>query len=594
MSVVMLRLSAPSLFDSGPARSASGAGVALAALLIALSIGGLLRSRRAVSRQHDEDSLGGVAEWFLQMRWLACGTAAALVASTIHYWRLLDGSLQFPLLTCLAILAGANVVFTRALHSETRSTRKLMGIQVVTDLVVLTAMLHLSGGLENPLSLLYLFHVIIAGILFDRVACYLVALLSVSLFAVLAVAELAHWVPHYTLHVFPHASGVGEHSHASHDARFVLSRILLLGVLLLTTAYFITTIMMGLREREARARRHARKETEARERLESVVEAAGAGLRLLDDRLQPLWTNARFEEWAAHRDELLEAASSTLSDGRPRRSEHRVGDDALGQQRHYATMTAAMTREDGTPHSIVQFVQDVSDQHDAEAQARHSEKLAAIGELAGNVAHEINNPLGILSARLHLLDRRRPEAAGLGVHQLIKLTDRMSAVTHSLLGFCRRDSSEHRLVTLTPAIEHAAELTGARARSRGVKVDYEIGPEAPTLRGNPRELEQVAVNLILNAIDASPDGGRVSVRVAVSETELTLVVEDEGPGVPPELRERVFDPFFSTKPAGEGTGLGLSVSRRIANDHGGSISVQESPLQGARFALRLPCTPARS
>jgi signal transduction histidine kinase len=570
-------------------------GLVVTVALVAASILGFVRSRgNTLAELRDEegagDSLTHVAHWFLQMRWLASGIAAVLVLATVEVAHQLGQHLLLPLLLCIVALAGANQVFSILLRRRSGPPEFLVGSQVVCDLVILTLMLHFSGGIENPLSLLFIFHVIIAGILFARASCYRVVILSVVMFAVLALAEFWEFVPHYTLEVFPHQTQDRGHLHASHNGPYVVSRILLQAVLLFTTAYFITTIMEGLRVRERRARSLAQRETEARERLESVVEAAGAGLRLLDSDLRPIWSNARFDAWAEAEDELLETARHTLADSHARVTEHRR-EGKQGRPNFYATTTAAMAGPDGEAHSVVQLVQDVTARREAEAQVLHTEKLAAVGELAGNVAHEINNPLGILSTRLHLM-RRKPasEEAGLGkdLDKMVQLAERITSITRALLGYCRPDQAERRPVLLGPALDRTRELTTARARARSVRISYACDPAAPQVLGNPGEIEQVVLNLAVNAIDATPKDGQVRVSAGPNGDGLLLAVDDSGPGVPVDLRERIFEPFFSTKKSGEGTGLGLSICKRIVREHGGTLEVVDSALGGARFEVRLP------
>jgi signal transduction histidine kinase len=544
-----------------------------------------------------EGPLVHLADWFLWMRWLACASASILILVTVEISHLLPGELLLPLLGCVGFLALTNVGFTRLLLSNPKTVDHQVSIQVLADLGTLSALLHFSGGIENPLSLLYLFHVIISGILFSRKRCYLVAVFAFLMFGVMAALEFFDFIPHYTLEIFPHADdhGTGKEAlHAAHYGPYVFSRILLQGLILLITGYFITTIMDRLRRREQDARDLALRESEAREQLESVVDAAGVGLRLLDSELHSTWTNAKFHLWAPNERLALSMAEQTLQDGVSRTSEHEV-EGADGRTRYYATTTAAMVGDHDRPHHVVQLVQDISVAKDAEVEAIHIGKLAAVGELAGNLAHEINNPLGILTARIHLLLKSReqlPDKAQEALQQMSGLVDRITGITRSMLGHVRPSNRERKSLHIEALLERASVLTESYASRKEVRIVLAGPAGTPAVLGSAGELEQILVNLLLNAVDASPPGGTVTVEASAAELDsgkevLRLSIEDEGAGVPESMRQRIFDAFFSTKKTGEGTGLGLSLSSRIAKDHGGSIRVEQGSV-GARFVMDLP------
>ncbi|MFQ5749315.1 MAG: sensor histidine kinase, partial [Planctomycetota bacterium] len=372
------------------------------------------------------------------------------------------------------------------------------------------------------------------------------------------------------------------------------SIILLQALILFTTAFFITTIMEHLRAREREARESARKEGEARKRLESVVDAAGAGLRLVDDRLQEVWSNSRFQAWGGGDKAIDEEARRTLEDGCGRIREHSL-QDPDGRERHFATSSFAMRREDGTIHNVVQLIQDVTPMKRAQAEAMHAGKLAAIGELAGNIAHEINNPLGVISARIQLLlSRHASEFSRKPLEDLGKmreLTERISTITRGLLSYSRPARGETRVFEIRPVLERARVLVEPRAKEKNVQLDFLCPSGLPSLQGDPGELEQVIVNLALNAIDAAAGGGLVRLKAESMKdrrNSLRMTVEDNGPGIPPALRARVFEPFFSTKEDGKGTGLGLSICEGIVRGFHGTITVKDSQLGGVCFEILLP------
>jgi len=545
-------------------------------------------------------SLLRLARWLLWMRWLACAIGTIVVLHSIEVFHLLDQDLLTPILACLLVLAVANLAFERWLELQPQKVDRQVRVQMATDLILLTAMIHFSGGVENPLSLLYLCHVIISGILLSRRTCYLVATISFFLFAGTVGLEYQDWIRHYDLKLLPHSLIANQIPHRFHPAHFppyVVSRLLLQLVFLVIVGYFITTIMGRLRSQERAARDLAHRESESRKRLESVVETAGAGLRLLDENLRPLWTNQRFRDWNRESARTLETAAATLKDGRTRITKHYH--QVVGRSSFFEMATTAMLDQDGIPYRVVQLLQDVSAQRAAEAEALRSAKLAVVGKVASSIGHEIINPVSILAGRLRLLLKRRSEEGKdlrTELQTMIELTDRITTIIRTMLGHVRAGKDRHEAIRLDEIFENTMLLVDSAAQRKGVAVHPLFEANVPPVCGQPAEIEQVMLNLVLNAIDASPKGSEIeiegrTVRAQDGHCWLQLSVEDSGPGVPPPLREQIFEPFFTTKRNGEGTGLGLSICRRIVEEHGGRIRVTDGRV-GARFEMELPCAAA--
>jgi len=242
----------------------------------------------------------------------------------------------------------------------------------------------------------------------------------------------------------------------------------------------------------------------------------------------------------------------------------------------------------GDGASVVVY-KDVTEEREVTRRLFQAEKMAALGQLAGGVAHEINNPLGGILAFAQIMSQDDRTAQDLENLRLINdAALRAKRIVESLLRFSRVPQEHERgEVELAKVVEDALFLLGSQLKDARVAVERRLAPVRVT--GNANQLQQVVVNLVVNALQAVGDAGRIAVETgAAPGGRVRLAVSDTGPGVPPELAERIFEPFFTTKPEGQGTGLGLSICYRIAEEHGGSIRMEPPPGGGARFVVDLP------
>jgi signal transduction histidine kinase len=239
--------------------------------------------------------------------------------------------------------------------------------------------------------------------------------------------------------------------------------------------------------------------------------------------------------------------------------------------------------------------------HELELERRlqHSDRLATIGTLASGLAHEIGTPMGVIRARAEYLLRSRPASPKLdeGLEIIIKQIDRISGIVRMLLNYAREREPIRATSDLRAIVEHAMSLVETEAARRQVRLSAELGDRPLTARCDASQLQQVFVNLAVNALDAMESGGGGTLRVVAEvngidrERHARITFADTGPGVPAQARSRVFDPFFTTKEPGKGSGMGLAVSQSIMRDHGGELSFESSPA-GARFIVTIPLAPA--
>ncbi len=249
---------------------------------------------------------------------------------------------------------------------------------------------------------------------------------------------------------------------------------------------------------------------------------------------------------------------------------------------------------EGAQAGWIIVIEDVTERANLEEQLRLSEKMAAIGLLAAGVAHEVNTPLtGISSFTQMLLERTEPEDSRRELLEKIeRQTFRAAKIVNSLLSLARPSGGDTQTVDLNTIVGDVLSLLEHQFKMSRIQVRREMAPGALVVRGVEYKLQQVFLNLLLNARDAMPKGGWVSVTTRVMDGQAVVEVGDTGVGIPVEHLGRIYDPFFTTKPEGRGTGLGLSVSYGIVQEHGGTLVCESDVDQGTRFRLTLPLAEA--
>jgi two-component system, NtrC family, sensor histidine kinase HydH len=274
----------------------------------------------------------------------------------------------------------------------------------------------------------------------------------------------------------------------------------------------------------------------------------------------------------------------------------------FGEEGQYRLHAVPLERHDAEVRVLL-VLEDLSNVHALESQLLRAEKLATVGILAAGIAHEIGTPLGVVRGRaeyvLGKLGAQHPQAAGMQV--IIDQIDRVSRTIRQLLDFSRVQPAAGRAVSLGAMMEAVRELLHGEAERRRVKVTVEVPEELPRLSADPDQLQQVMLNLALNACDACEPGGAVHISAEVEApgtpgawSGVRVTVRDDGCGIPQESLNRVFDPFFTTKKRGQGTGLGLTVVAQIVRNHGGRIELESEPGKGTCVTLWWPAVTAPS
>jgi len=426
-------------------------------------------------------------EWLIMLRWFAFVILTAILIIGIFILNLVEESTCYlPLTVCNLLVGASNVVFVHFAKKPISPRRQII-TQISTDLLLLTLLIHHSGGIENPLFFIYVFNAILASILLSRTDAYRVTIFACFLFTLVVLLELAHILPHYMLKIFPHELF---EKHPAHVPVYVLGLSSVFVVIMFVVTYLSTSVAENLR--------------------------------------------------------------------------------------------AEMRKEQEMTLQLIQ-----------------SAKMAAIGEMAGNIAHEINNPIGIIVLKVkNLLDDYQGQLPPKVISDLEKIdrqAERTAAIVRGLLNFARPSVEKKELLDIHQVLEESFKLTRARLESDHVQLKTEFANSLPRMKGNFNELQQVFINLINNAVDAMSQGGELRIRTMLKsfvgeDTSLhgvLIEVTDTGVGIPTEQMSRIFTPFFTTK-GSKGTGLGLAICKGLVKSHGGEIWAESTVGKGSVFFVFLP------
>jgi PAS domain S-box-containing protein len=277
---------------------------------------------------------------------------------------------------------------------------------------------------------------------------------------------------------------------------------------------------------------------------------------------------------------------------------------ASGECLPVAISTSLLRDKRQNPMGLVLVARDLREVASLRSRLVVSDRLAAVGQLAAGIAHEINNPVAFVRANLgalaHVLEAvgsklpaefaaELDDPLGEGrelIEESLDGVDRVAAIVRDVKGFSHAGDAEPKRVDLNPLLESVLRVSAPQLPP-GCPVERAYG-DVPAVLGAPQELMQVFLNLVINAAQAMDGDGTVRVATKHEGERVVVLVEDQGCGIPPELIEHIFDPFFTTKPVGEGTGLGLAISYQIVRNHGGDLTVESEPGRGTRFRVELP------
>jgi len=503
-----------------------------------------------------------------------------------------------------AVLVGlAATVGSGLLVHRFHSPRAFGALQVGTDLVVVTAIVHATGSGDSVFSFLYVLVVAYAALLFDR---------RLSVGGALVAALL------YGGSLFASAHGWGSAEAGSPPT--ALPRVVADAAVKAGALFVVAALASGLSRELARADRALEERTRDFGRLQNLheltVQSLGSGLLTVDfdgivrsynREAEHITGVATAEALGKPLAAVLPGAEDLLvrgSDGE-RRRERMPFTDAAGEFYHLGLAASVLRDAEDRPSGYVIIFQDITGIVDMELELRRSERMAAVGELAAGIAHEVRNPLASMSGSVQIL---RASLAEDDAEQrrlmdiVLRETDRLDHLIGDFLLYARPKAPEPEAVELAVLCADLERMVGS-ACPRGVAAHFDV-PAGLRVWVDENQLRQLLWNLLLNAAQAMEEGGgelHLEARRVVAQdvprdgrnpegvegcASVEVSVSDTGVGMAPERLERIFEPFFTTKP--QGSGLGLAMVHRIVEANQGALSVESEPGQGTRFRLRLP------
>ncbi len=356
-------------------------------------------------------------------------------------------------------------------------------------------------------------------------------------------------------------------------------------------------------ELETKVRERTREIEDTKQYLENLLENANDVIYTLDVEQCFTYVNGKVEAWGYRKEDLLGRPYLSLLSkrhrGRRLKSTLDIGTKQVyevevvsksGEPRSVMVSVSPLCGSDGRITGVLGIARDMTDMKRFEQYLRSSEKLASVGKLAAGVAHEINNPLGgilncLYNIRKGMLPPARQEEYLSAIEDGLR---RVQKIVRQLLDFSQQHQPELAPTEINSVVERVLVLTNHIFVGNQISLEIQYGRDLPPVMIDRHMIEQVLMNLVLNAVQAIRSGGKVTITTRVVEGLCLVEVRDTGCGIPPQVLPRIFDPFFTTKGTGEGTGLGLSVSLGIVERHGGRILVESDVGKGSTFTLCLP------
>ncbi len=563
--------------------------------------------------------------WLIRLRWIAvAGLVGAGLLGTYAFPVLVN---TVPIYTCAGILLLCNVFYFAVSTKKTADAGPkdvvLAMVQVEADLVILTAVLHFSGGVVNPFFLFYIFHIIIATIILPRNLSFTVGLTAILLFGLLAFNELNEGAlfGYYPLQLSV-IEGLWQ------NPVYVLSVFVAFVCTVVLAQYLTRMIIVRMTAKEMEAARN-------NDLLKAVISAMAEGLIFVTSDANVAICNPAAKLWK--KDSDISRKDSSIDDFLPTLAEHMKvllsdGDkaaswtgkiefntDDLGQ-RHVEVKSCPVAGIDGQRLGYVIVGQDLTEHRKltkdllerteevteinemlkmSRVEMTQREKMVAIGQMATGIAHEIGNPLASISSVAQYLGRKI--TANEQKEQLLVIqyhVNRISNILKRMLSLSRPATHEYKWTDISSLIDNTLSLINFDKRARSVTIKNTASPDLPMVWLNPQHFEQVFLNIFINALDAmnakqDEQEHILEITRKFKDGSIEIRVSDTGIGMEPEVCRRAFESFFTTKEIGKGTGLGLFISYNLVTEVDGTIALESELGKGTTVVIRIPLRPKK-
>ena len=563
--------------------------------------------------------------WLIRLRWIAvAGLVGAGLLGTYVFPVLVNA---VPIYICAGILLLCNIFYFWVATKNTANAGPndiVLGIaQIEADLVILTAVLHFSGGVVNPFFLFYIFHIIIATIILPRNLSFVVGMTVILLFGLLAVNELSGggWLGYYPLRF----STTGE---LWRNPVYALGAFVAFVCTVVLAQYLTRMIIVRMIAKELEAARN-------NDVLKAVISAMAEGLIFVTSDGKIAICNPAAKLWKKDRD--INKDDNSFDDFLSTLAEHMKGLLASGdkaangaeeikfntkgaEQRYIEAKSCPVGGIDGQKLGYVIVGQDLTEHKKLEKELlerteevteinemlkmsriemAQREKMVAIGQMASGIAHEIGNPLASLSSVAQYLSRRlrtHEEKENLLVIQY--QVNRISNILKRMLSLSRPATGEYKWTDINELIDNTLSLVGFDKRAKSITIKNIANPDLPMVWLNPQHFEQVLLNIFINALDAMNAKGGEQEHVLMITREfkdgmIEIRIRDTGIGMSTEVCKRAFESFFTTKEIGKGTGLGLFISYNLIAEIDGTIEMKSELGKGTTVIVRIPIRPKK-
>ncbi len=564
--------------------------------------------------------------WLIRLRWIAVGCIVLACLMGTYVFPVLPHAV--PIYVCAGLLLLSNVLYLIAAKTgKSRAGRRdvaIAMIQVETDLVLLTAVLHFSGGVSNPFFLLYVVPIIIATIILPRRMSYAAVLTAIVLFGLLAASELGGGIGlgHYPLN-FPEGSMLWE------NPSYALGAFTAFVCVLAVVRHLTRVVISRMTAKELEAARN-------NDVLQAVINAMGEGLIFITTRANVAICNPAANVWCKNGDGRSEDVS--IDDFPPALAEHvtallrgedkpsdwneriefDTGDPAHryievksgpvtgidGQRLGYVIVGQDLTEHRKLTKDLMERTEEVTEINEMLKMSRiemaQREKMVAVGQMATGIAHEIGNPLASISSVAQYLARKIESDEHKEQLLIVQYhVDRISTILRRMLGLSRPATSEYKWTDINALIENTLSLINFDKRAKSVTIENAPGEDLPMMWLNPQHIEQVFINIFINALDAmnAKEQEQEHTLRIVTEAKNDLVeirISDTGVGMKSEVCTRAFESFFTTKEIGKGTGLGLFISYNLVTEVDGTILLESELGKGTTVIIRLPVRPKKA